>query len=431
MAPGSLDWAEQSRVEARVQVRGGSGQGQEHCVVADDALGRILLARSPQAALLIPEGAPVDASTILEQYRRVVTQVHPDRCTDRRAHESFQRASYALDALSTRSASSSQAPSSWYPAESATGQHSRSGRWWDTGCIQGLERRIAQRAEIIRVLREELRISQGLAALDTQVLQQLRCCARDAERACEHLDRCRGIGRSHRWPAGDREQGTLSVADIECRIGHFADCLVYLRVIHLFCAVLGRTFDHAVELEAIASESLSYLRKSLRQQQAQQQPVAEQPTVIASEDSEMIDPLDAYMATIEAELQDHAKASAVSASTPVPPSAVAQPPVCTESMAMDCSMGSIGSPKRARPEGTSDLSSVGLGLAGYAVPASHWAARSAPRAAIVDPSQPVVVKLATGGLLHAPTAAAKKAKEPEPGLQDRLLGDLASDDEEI
>lgn len=250
-----------------------------------DSIGNILSAPTPWAVLLLPEGASLDPLERLERCRRIINQVHPDRCVDHRAAAAVRAVAGAFDALS-------EVDGYGGTAVSTLPRTVPGSRWWDVGSAGDIDRWLCYVGNARRTLQREVQS-------DASVLMQ---CVHDTERACEHLDRRRGFARSRLWPltccAGDR---TGSVSQFLAR---FLDLMLHLRALHRFCPLRGCAFGHLAELEAASSEAaLPELWKRL----VEERRLRDTPQLTAltnTSDETCVDSLDAYMATVEEMLRD-------------------------------------------------------------------------------------------------------------------------------
>eukprot|EP00933_Yihiella_yeosuensis_P032317 TRINITY_DN25900_c0_g1_i1.p1 TRINITY_DN25900_c0_g1~~TRINITY_DN25900_c0_g1_i1.p1 ORF type:complete len:481 (+),score=92.70 TRINITY_DN25900_c0_g1_i1:94-1536(+) len=282
----------------------------------EDAIGRLLDARHPAGALLGPDSSnrPSPPEGLL-RYRSVVNQVHPDRCVDSRAARAFRRASMAFDVLCTLDSTPAVMTASaagWDPS-SESSRPPKDPRFWDIGGINDIDRCLEFRAAAMKTLWEDM--TQELTS--TQRLSRLRRCVSDAERACEHLDRSKGYRHSRLWPtsplaaqkASTRQLSLIDEARTVCL--RYVDLLCHLRAVHRFCQLLGAGFDHAAELDALSppSATAKLLQEVLCK--AETSTGSTGPEAAAAPDGDVpmegsddeIDPLDAYMATIEEEVK--------------------------------------------------------------------------------------------------------------------------------
>lgn len=353
----------------------------------EDAIGRILDARTPEGALLGPEGKRPTPTEGLERYRTVINQVHPDRCADRRASAAFERASRAFDALVAADSRGSPEVGEWDAPRPCRGV-----TWWEFGGIRDLDRVLEFRIAVTNLLWSELAPS-----LDARGLERLQRRVADAERMCEHLDRGKGQPRSRLWPSSPSIAGSLE-AQARCLAVRLVDVLCYLRVVHRYCQLTGRSFAHLAELEAFAAwnQVTAQLRVMLTADANLQYDGASYPamemdlTAPEGDDPDGVDPLDAFMTGIEAELETLHSVGATSAPTLGGRAVQAANPTG----AMECSLPTVGSKKRQASE-------------------AHPGFR-----------------LATGGVVQlAPEKAPNNGLSK--GLQDKLLGDLDSDESEI
>lgn len=172
-------------------------------------------------------------------------------------------------------------------------------RWWNRGGIRDLNRHLDFRAAVTQSLCEELlrETSSGSG------LERLRACVSDAERACSHLDRTAGYPRSRLWPSTPSQASMASQHEARRLAARFTDLLSHLRAVHRFCPLTARAFDHEAELEVVSPPSAAarLLRATLERQESSK-PGADVDVVMGTEDEEP-DPLDSYMETLEAQLR--------------------------------------------------------------------------------------------------------------------------------
>lgn len=438
----------------------------------EDAIGRILDARTPAAALLGPE-EPSSSSPVerLERYRHLVNQVHPDRCADPRAAAAFERASRAFDVLCARQslglmAGVAEESAEWAEVRAATGALPGS-RWWHAGSIADLDRLLEHRDVVMRVLLEEV-----VPSLDAAGLQQLRSCVMHAEHMCEHLDRSRGFARHRLWHArkGERQPSTdLEVASQARRCAaRFVDLLSHLRAVHRFCHLSGCAHDHQAELEAASSASMA--RALIKQMVVVK---ASEPGItyaardlLASQCEQDRDPLDAYMAAVEEELRTSqdtrgADAKVVAITTgkstecglPLTESPAHEAAVDVEPSSLQPTIQVLGSAREDQLSHTTvsgPNADFSVGPCPSLTPALVW--KGAVVAGVTQghkalavspvPTRPVSpwlgggIRLATGALVPLTAASALEERQDtsklttERGLQDQLLADLESEESE-
>lgn len=287
----------------------------------EDAIARILEARTPSGTLLGPDSwiNPPPQDSLL-RYRSLVNQVHPDRCLDTRAERAFLRASLAFDTICAwdstldLNAPDLNSNAGWAP-DSESSKPARASRWWHTGSIADLDRCLEFRTVAMNTLNALLpNLPAGFVSL--------LACVKDAERVCEHLDRSKSIKRSRYWPS-NRPKYSLNTDEAQ-RLGiRLLDLLCHLRTVHRFCQLLGRSFDHPTELEAVSSPTSTphllqlLLKKELRPTPALTQLVgpasAARETDASMGEDDDIDPLDAFMANLEAENSGDAQPAVSSA----------------------------------------------------------------------------------------------------------------------
>lgn len=113
-----------------------------------------------------------------------------------------------------------------------------------------------------------------------------------AERMCEHLDRNAGIPRSRCWPSKGRPN-----RDAQESIVYYVDLLCHARALHCFCLLKNHQFHHIADLYAASSPSTTSeaIRKLLFKK-------IEVDDDMAMGDMDDMDPLDRFMASLEAEV---------------------------------------------------------------------------------------------------------------------------------
>mmetsp|Transcript_6915 Transcript_6915/g.14974 ORF Transcript_6915/g.14974 Transcript_6915/m.14974 type:complete len:415 (-) Transcript_6915:65-1309(-) len=401
---------------------------------ADDAIGRILLASTPAEALLTPGDAPMEASmAVAARYRHLVARVHPDCCVDPRAGEAFGRASRAFDALCAQEAAADEtldsAGDAWDRSMASPGSC-----WWDAiGSADELDRLLEYRHAASETLLGEIR------RMDADVaLAALRVSVLDAERACEHLDRLRGFPFSRLWPDRRRVSTTPNARNIQAvdKAKHctarYLDLLLHLRAVHRFCPLSRRSYDHAVQLEAgsppcLVARAARNLVGSDAHLELASRGGCEEGQADGQEDVEMedadCDPLDAYMAKVEAELRT------APAGKRLRPLAATEGP--TKAAPVEPQTGPTAA--RAAPAMPPSVAPFGFPAAEAAPvqPSQQGAAQAVGGCRPWRSSQNTgVLRLATGGVVALAAESGREA-QPAPGLQDELLGDLGSDGSEV
>lgn len=436
----------------------------------EDALGRILEATEPLAALLSQSGkdTPIPAE-ILSRYRCVVNQVHPDRCPDPRAASALERASLAFDALcaaeSCRTRVASRETSESWLAEIPSMSVLPAGcRWWHLSDIGDLDRLLEHRSATTQVLCHET-----AATLDLAGLQRLQLSVSRAEKACVHLDRGRGFTKTRLWSFSGLEAAPTSstaIAAEATRVGlRLVDLICHLRAVHRFCFFHERTFDHKVELEAVstpaaARKSITKLLLAESRTNIQHADMRAGPLISSTSgpDDAEVDSLDAFMTALDVELSG----AAINSSSGQDCTALGAPQTKRSRVATSVSLGAQDSCQAHTPDPSLSTSSdtkcnltqvssddsnalgsvlkmMGTGDVGSGSIAAELAQGLSQRPKVPPLGAPM--KLATGSLVPLPVAAAAAKKSQDAAIaaaqivervvQDDLLGDLASDESEL
>lgn len=400
----------------------------------DDVIGRILAARTPCEALLGHTGMPPLEK--VSRFRRIVNQVHPDRCGDPRSATAFDQASYAFDALCVMDCSScASSGSSGWPLGEANGQLPAPCRWWKDKGVVELDRMLEYRVKVTQILCENFAISDAGAG-DVR----LRKCLPDCQRMCENLDRKLGIPKNRHWygfaPLTDPLDTTRAAAA-------FADVLSYLRSVHWFCHLLGRACESHSELTAASPPSAaeSWLKVLLHE------PTTETNAAIiplnlavgTADDDE--DPLDVYMNSLKSSMLEgfdgvHGAATQ-NLARDQRDDAVSKRPWVSK----DCTL-----PKRPRTGMGGLNNSVGAKSASEnfdlvselcSLPSNRTSSQQIPHwRNSAEPSlTQTTIRLATGRSIQLQTSShhigTENDAQEEKGLQNRLLGDLDSEESEI
>ncbi|CAK9059562.1 unnamed protein product [Durusdinium trenchii] len=272
----------------------------------------------------------VEVATVRSQYRRLALAVHPDKCQDPRAKEAFQLLSEAFEQLSSETLQAQllgatgrarPAPQGRGPAQAdETKAH-----WWDTKTWEEFEERLRHRDRAEQALRRQY--CGGLRA--RFATRKVRGQVFAAERSVEHLDRQKGLPESPLWPpestqaARDLEEEVAKARQTEpwpgaanellpdyqerlelnnpgLAIQRLLELMTHLRTVHLYCLFCGCTYDSANDMdrncpgitEEEHDEAMAFgLRTSTETQ------------VETAEETTGEDPLEAFMASIDAELQ--------------------------------------------------------------------------------------------------------------------------------
>jgi len=431
----------------------------------EDVIGQILEARTPAGALLARDAGEVaEPLERLARYRRVVNQIHPDRCVDGRAAAAFERACRAFDQLCAQDWPSEEldAGKSWHTSHDAP---SPQGCWWQVGTVTDLNCALEYRTVATQVLLEEL-----IPSIQLNGLQRLRACVVDTERVCEHLDRGLNLSRHRLWPHSRKRRAleeTGVLVQARQQAARFVDILCYLRIVHRYCHLHGRKCDHQAELAAVSSpsEAKALIKRLLTVGDLTNGtvPLADETSIKQAQlgDSDA-DPLDVYMELVEAELEglhacddepsvkrahdgttNHIVTEAAAAAAGTAAGAGVVPPVCAAPQVAAASLAqasakdvlnnavpqvrvpnaSVASDATmCQPSGApAPVPSVG-GHGGRSGGGQQWPANC--------------MRMATGGLLELKSmeaAGGKRGAEQvvERGLQDQLLGDLESEGSEL
>ncbi|CAJ1401774.1 unnamed protein product [Effrenium voratum] len=251
----------------------------------EDVLGRILDARHPSGALLgedtLQRPSPLES---LQRYKSLVNQIHPERCVDARAKEAFARSSAAFDAVC---AMDSGCASTWEVAKSRPASHGAQSRWWEVSSVAEMQNLLDFRMAATKALYSEMACS-----LDAAGCEQLEQQILSAEKVSEHLDRLSEIKRNRFWPVS---RGTPTPQQSALR---YIDILCHLRGVHCFEQLHGRQYHHAADLQA--ATPLTQLGDLLRR--CLQRSAPSELSMAASDGESDTDPLDRFMASIEAEV---------------------------------------------------------------------------------------------------------------------------------
>ncbi|CAE7394974.1 unnamed protein product [Symbiodinium sp. CCMP2456] len=318
------------------------------------AVEKILAASNPFVRLEL-ELEAVDVAVVRSHYRRLALAVHPDKCKEPKAKEAFQALSEAFERLSSavgqaqclreaglqaKAAAAAGAKakvsrsrgSGPEPDGGAPTAEDRKARWWDTKTWEEFEERLRHRERAEAALR--LRYCSGLRLRFST--KKMREQVRAAERSVEHLDRNCGLAESSLWPpestqaARDLEEEVqkarqtepwpgaanellvdynerLELNDPQMALQRLLELLTHLRAVHRYCLFCGCTYDSAEDMEencpGITEEeheeaSSAGLRSSQKSTASTAAPAAQ-----PEDPQEEEDPLEAYMASVEAEAE--------------------------------------------------------------------------------------------------------------------------------
>ena len=134
--------------------------------------------------------------------------------------------------------------------------------------------------------------SEMACSLDAAGCEQLEQQILSAEKVSEHLDRLSEIKRNRFWPVS---RGTPTPQQSALR---YIDILCHLRGVHCFEQLHGRQYHHAADLQA--ATPLTQLGDLLRR--CLQRSAPTELSMAASDGESDTDPLDRFMASIEAEV---------------------------------------------------------------------------------------------------------------------------------
>eukprot|EP00927_Polykrikos_kofoidii_P077771 TRINITY_DN74684_c0_g1_i1.p1 TRINITY_DN74684_c0_g1~~TRINITY_DN74684_c0_g1_i1.p1 ORF type:complete len:335 (-),score=63.83 TRINITY_DN74684_c0_g1_i1:152-1156(-) len=250
----------------------GAGKVDDHQL---PSLEDILAATSLFEALGL-EKRVYEPSTVKQRYKQLALKVHPDKCSDPRAKEAFQRVSKAFDALHTRESQERHLRERGRRKDSTAPHRQKHGSdgaregtaWWDTGTWAEFERRFKKRERMEAALRAKFFTHVQGKFQHRKLRQQVF----SAERSCEQLDRLKKIGESDLWAPEFREEypgkSEMQVAafegakttwdevlerkELDCPeycASRLLDLLTHLRTVHIYCLHCGCHFDDEDDLE--------------------------------------------------------------------------------------------------------------------------------------------------------------------------------------
>ncbi|CAJ1341694.1 unnamed protein product [Effrenium voratum] len=277
----------------------------------------------------------VDVANVRSHYRRLALAVHPDKCSDAKAKDAFQALSEAFEKLSSevgqkqclKEAGIFQGKAR--QAQRPQSQDDTKAHWWDTKTWEEFEERLRHRQRAEEALTRQY--SSGLRARFATF--KVRNYVKAAERAVEHLDRQKELPESPLWPpestqaARDLEeevakarqtepwpgaanellpdyQERAELNDAALAIQRLLELMTHLRTVHLYCIYCGCTYDSPADMDrncpGITEEEHDEAKSfGVRN--------SEETCVEAHVPDEGEDPLEAYMATINAELPKQKK----------------------------------------------------------------------------------------------------------------------------
>lgn len=222
-----------------------------------------------------------------QQYRKLALLVHPDKCTAQRAKEAFQALSEAFERLSSLAGQAAYLqevargrPPAAGGRQAAKGEARAEGaqaRWWDTRTWEEFEERLRHRDRAEAALRRQFagRVAARLTG------RRLRGQVRAAERSVEHCDRGAGGAESGLWPpesrragreaeeearaARDRAERAGVLPGLEPEMPNFderpelddpgaamarlLELVTHLRTVHLYCIHCGCRYDSPDDLD--------------------------------------------------------------------------------------------------------------------------------------------------------------------------------------
>eukprot|EP00931_Biecheleriopsis_adriatica_P009654 TRINITY_DN110716_c0_g1_i1.p1 TRINITY_DN110716_c0_g1~~TRINITY_DN110716_c0_g1_i1.p1 ORF type:complete len:329 (-),score=89.49 TRINITY_DN110716_c0_g1_i1:41-994(-) len=300
------------------------------------AVAQILAATSLFGRLELSEEA-VDVAVVRSHYYRLALAVHPDKCKDAKATEAFQALSEAFERLSSeagqaqclREAGVCRSAAKAQPRRPHEGsEEERKARWWDTRTWEEFEQRLKHRERTEAALRKQY--FSGLRAKFEG--RKVRGYVRGAERSVEHLDRNAGLPESPLWPpestqaARDLEEEVAKARQTEpwpgaanellpdyneraelndpaLAIQRLLELMTHLRTVHLYCVYCGCRYDSADDMErncpGITEEEHDEATSAGLRDSAE----TALDTGAADDGEAAEDPLEAYMASVDAELQ--------------------------------------------------------------------------------------------------------------------------------
>lgn len=311
----------------------------EAAVQSETVIVQILSAHTLFGRLELPEEA-VDTGVVRRQYRKLALAVHPDKCKDSRAKEAFQALSEAFEQLSTeagqakhlRQASdrpgvhAAAARRSKHQQEQQQRESDMRAKWWDTKTWEEFEERLKHRERAEAALKKQFSI--GLRARFEW--RKVRGQVRAAERSVEHCDRNAGLPESELWPPEARQAAREAeeeaaknihseaffgaaeatrpnyderpeLDDPNAAMARLLDLMTHLRTVHLYCLYCGCKYDSPGDMDrncpGITEEEHDEATS------AAMQTSDETAVVLPSDEPQGDDPLEAYMASIDEQLQ--------------------------------------------------------------------------------------------------------------------------------
>jgi len=308
-----------------------------------DVVRRVLEATTLFARLGLPNAA-AESGLLKRQYRQLALLVHPDKCSHERAKEAFQKLSEAFDSLSDdgeqrRYLVELHGAHGGMAAEAAAVSSRRrrrrgaaarpeaadDGRWWNTQTWEEFEQRFRHRDAAEAALHVEF--TRGVKAV--HFAQRVRSQVRMAERSVEHCDRGAGFPESDLWPPASRLNAGAIEQVIEPQPGNDAmhqrpdlehardassrllELLTHLRTVHRYCLYCGCVFDSFEDLERNCpgfTEEVHERAPSIAARTDKERAFQPAGQVEVFEE----DPLDSFMAGMQAQLSSDLKRSAES-----------------------------------------------------------------------------------------------------------------------
>eukprot|EP00933_Yihiella_yeosuensis_P050371 TRINITY_DN4816_c2_g1_i1.p1 TRINITY_DN4816_c2_g1~~TRINITY_DN4816_c2_g1_i1.p1 ORF type:complete len:331 (+),score=70.34 TRINITY_DN4816_c2_g1_i1:79-1071(+) len=282
-----------------------------------DAVTQILNASSFFGRLGLPN-AVVAIDTLKKQYRKVALLVHPDKCSDPRSKEAFQKLSEAFEALASESSQQSYlhevrnpktGSSSSFRKRKASQKADDSSQWWDTQTWEEFEKRFRHRDSAEAALHREF--SDGLKAKHSlhQVYNQVLA----AERSTEHCDRAAGLSQNDLWPPR-ASRSEANSKQPEALIARLLQLLTHLRTVHRYCLYCGCVFNSFEDLEQNCPGFTEQDHEKATSSSSRASKGTSTTTTTALESVDKVqlleeDPLDAFMAGMQNQLNQDLKSS--------------------------------------------------------------------------------------------------------------------------
>eukprot|EP00933_Yihiella_yeosuensis_P018648 TRINITY_DN15239_c0_g2_i1.p1 TRINITY_DN15239_c0_g2~~TRINITY_DN15239_c0_g2_i1.p1 ORF type:complete len:318 (+),score=63.26 TRINITY_DN15239_c0_g2_i1:112-1065(+) len=307
-------------------------------MASKDPIAVILGAKTLYARLELPDEA-VEVSVVRKHYYKLALLVHPDKNEDPRANAAFQALSAAFERLSSEVGQASYLKevskvnhqvnhACSERRERSQEEKDKQARWWDTKTWEEFEHRLKHRERAEAALTKQFFTGQRVRFERRKVRGQVRC----AERSVEHCDRNQGLSESELWPPESRQaardleaevlQARLTelypgqadealpnyderaeLDDPKVAIVRLLELMTHLRTVHLYCLYCGCKYDSPEDMDrncpGITEEEHDEAMSAGLRDSAETTIV---PAGEAEEPGE--DPLEAYMASIDAQLQE-------------------------------------------------------------------------------------------------------------------------------